>query len=75
MSHLFFEWLAFAMLKRMRTLEYLAHLHAYVVEECIDDVYLKDFSNIFSESQTSQYLGMYRLSTSLKQCVTLKFHC
>ena len=61
----------FAMLQRLRTIEYLAHLHAYVVEEC-NEVYLKDFNNIFNDSQ---YLGMYRMSTSLKQCVTLKFHC
>ena len=58
------------MLQRMQTVEYLAHLHAYVVEEC-DEAYLKDCNDIFSDSQ---YLGMYRMPTSFKQCVTLKFH-
>ena len=60
----------YVMLRKMNTLEYMAHFHSFLVTEC-DDVILEDFSHILYEDQ---YLGIYFLPNTVQQCVTLKYH-
>ena len=59
----------YVMLRKMNTVEYMAHFHSFSITEC-DDVLLKDFSRILHEDQ---YLGIYYLPNTLQQCVTLKY--
>ena len=60
----------YAMCRRLNTVDYLAHFHAFVVEEC-PEVFLKDVSQMLSQDQ---YLGMYHISITLEQCVVLQYH-